>query len=91
MAHKKAAGSSRNGRDSKPKYLGVKRYGGQLVNAGEIIIRQRGTRVHPGIGVGCGRDHTLYARVAGIVRFVVKGKQGRQYVQIDAVQSTEAA
>lgn len=84
MAHKKAAGSSRNGRDSKPKYLGVKRYGGQLVNAGEILIRQRGTRVHAGIGVGCGRDHTLYAQVAGIVRFVIKGKNKRQYVQIEA-------
>lgn len=85
MAHKKAAGSSRNGRDSKPKYLGVKRFGGQLVNAGDIIVRQRGTRFHPGMGVGCGRDHTLFALVTGVVRFVVKGKQSRHYVEIEAV------
>ncbi|WP_019218291.1 50S ribosomal protein L27 [Legionella tunisiensis] len=73
MAHKKAGGSTRNGRDSNPKYLGVKRYGGQMVNAGEILVRQRGTRFHAGEGVGVGRDHTLYALVAGQVCFVVKG------------------
>ncbi|KTD16806.1 50S ribosomal protein L27 [Legionella jordanis] len=86
MAHKKAGGSTRNGRDSNPKYLGVKRYGGQLVNAGEIIVRQRGTRFHAGQGVGCGRDHTLYAMVAGIVHFSVKGKNNRKYVMIQAVE-----
>ena len=69
MAHKKAGGSTRNGRDSNPKYLGIKRYGGQLVNAGEIIIRQRGTKFHPGMHVGLGKDHTLYALKAGRVVF----------------------
>ena len=85
MATKKAGGSTRNGRDSKPKYLGVKRYGGQLVNAGEILIRQRGTRFHPGIGVGLGRDHTLYALVTGIVKFVTHGAKKRQFVTIEPV------
>ena len=85
MAHKKAGGSTRNGRDSNPKFLGVKRYGGQLVNAGEIIVRQRGTRFHAGEGVGLGRDHTLFALVAGLVRFKTKGVQHRQYVIIDPV------
>ena len=65
MAHKKAGGSSRNGRDSQSKRLGVKRYGGELVNAGQIIVRQRGTQVHPGANVGMGRDHTLFAKVTG--------------------------
>ena len=83
MAHKKAGGSTRNGRDSNPKYLGVKRYGGQLVNAGEIIVRQRGTRFHPGEGVGLGRDHTLFALIAGIVKFKTKGVEQRKYVVID--------
>ncbi|ASQ46913.1 50S ribosomal protein L27 [Legionella clemsonensis] len=86
MAHKKAGGSTRNGRDSNPKYLGVKRYGGQMVNAGEILVRQRGTRFHAGEGVGCGRDHTLYALAAGIVQFSVKGAKNRKYVSIEAVQ-----
>ncbi len=85
MAHKKAGGSTRNGRDSNPKYLGVKRYGGQLVNAGEILVRQRGTRFHAGVGVGVGRDHTLFALVAGIVKFVTKGEKNRKYVVIDPV------
>jgi large subunit ribosomal protein L27 len=85
MAHKKAGGSTRNGRDSNPKYLGVKRSGGQFVNAGEILVRQRGTRFHPGEGVGLGRDHTLYARVTGLVRFIVKGPKNRKYVVIDPV------
>ena len=85
MAHKKAGGSTRNGRDSNPKYLGVKRYGGQLVNAGEILVRQRGTRFHAGEGVGLGRDHTLFALVAGIVKFTTKGVKHRQFVGIEPV------
>lgn len=83
MATKKAGGSTRNGRDSNPKYLGVKRFGGQLVNAGEILVRQRGTRFHAGAGVGLGRDHTLYALVEGFVQFIVKGPSNRQYVMIE--------
>jgi len=82
MAHKKAGGSTRNGRDSKPKYLGVKRYGGQLVKAGEIIVRQRGTKYHPGMHVGLGRDHTLFALVAGRVKFATKGPMSKQIVTI---------
>ncbi|MDR3441721.1 MAG: 50S ribosomal protein L27 [Legionella sp.] len=89
MAHKKAGGSTRNGRDSNPKFLGVKRFGGQFVNAGEIIVRQRGTRFHPGPGVGCGRDHTLFALVEGLVKFVVKGKMNRKFVTIVAEQPVE--
>lgn len=69
MAHKKGAGSSRNGRDSQPKMLGVKRYAGQVVTAGTIIMRQRGTQINPGRNVGIGRDHTLYAMIDGVVRF----------------------
>ncbi|KTD48542.1 50S ribosomal protein L27 [Legionella rubrilucens] len=87
MAHKKAGGSTRNGRDSNPKYLGVKRYGGQLVNAGEILVRQRGTRFHAGEGVGCGRDHTLYALVGGRVEFIVRGAKNRKFVKIIAVEN----
>lgn len=83
MATKKAGGSTRNGRDSNPKYLGVKRFGGQLVNAGEIIVRQRGTRFHPGVGVGLGRDHTLFALVEGFVKFIVKGPANRKFVMIE--------
>ncbi len=82
MAHKKAGGSSRNGRDSQAKRLGVKTYGGEQVNAGQILVRQRGTRVHPGSNVGMGRDHTLFARVAGKVQFAVKGAASRQTVSI---------
>lgn len=82
MAHKKAAGSSRNGRDSNPKYLGVKRYGGQIVKAGEIIVRQRGTRFYPGLNVGLGRDHTLFSLLPGKVTFAKKGPKMRQYVNI---------
>jgi large subunit ribosomal protein L27 len=82
MAHKKAGGSSRNGRDSQAKRLGVKVYGGQQVTAGAIIVRQRGTRVHPGDNVGIGRDHTLYARIAGQVRFSVRGANGNQTVEV---------
>jgi large subunit ribosomal protein L27 len=82
MAHKKAGGSSRNGRDSESKRLGVKLFGGQAVKAGNIIIRQRGTRVHAGVGVGCGRDHTLYALTDGVVKFEKKGPRNRKYVSV---------
>ena len=83
MAHKKAGGSTRNGRDSNPKYLGVKRFGGELINAGTIILRQRGTQYHPGINVGMGRDHTLFATMDGFVKFVTKGAFNRTYVMIE--------
>ena len=73
MAHKKAGGSSRNGRDSESKRLGVKRYGGQLVSAGSILVRQRGTKFHPGTNVGIGKDHTLFAKIDGYVLFQKKG------------------
>jgi len=82
MAHKKAGGSSRNGRDSNPKYLGVKIYGGQAIEAGNIIIRQRGTQFHPGMGVGLGRDHTLFALVDGKVEFSTKGPKQRRTVSV---------
>ncbi|WP_456414518.1 50S ribosomal protein L27 [Thiolapillus sp.] len=82
MAHKKAGGSSRNGRDSESKRLGVKIYGGQAIKAGSIIIRQRGTRVHAGVGVGCGRDHTLFALSDGVVKFEKKGPRMRQFVSV---------
>ena len=82
MAHKKAGGSTRNGRDSESKRLGVKRYGGEKVTAGSIIVRQRGTRFHPGVNVGCGTDHTLFAKQDGVVKFDIKGPQNRQYVNI---------
>lgn len=82
MAHKKAGGSSRNGRDSEAKRLGVKRFGGQLVSAGSIIVRQRGTQVHAGENVGMGRDHTLFAKVTGVVSFGTKGPQKRKTVSI---------
>ena len=82
MAHKKAGGSSRNGRDSKPKYLGVKRYGGEFVRAGNILVRQRGTRYRPGGNVGIGRDDTLFAMVDGTVRFVRRGVGNRMYVNV---------
>ncbi|ACV27085.1 50S ribosomal protein L27 [Kangiella koreensis] len=84
MAHKKAGGSTRNGRDSESKRLGVKRFGGEEVSAGSIIVRQRGTRFHAGNGVGLGRDHTLFAKVDGKVKFEVKGKNNRKFVSIDA-------
>jgi len=82
MAHKKAAGSSRNGRDSESKRLGVKRYGGQIVKAGNIIVRQRGTEFYPGANVGMGRDHTLFALIEGQVKFEVKGEFSRRVVTI---------
>lgn len=84
MAHKKAGGSSRNGRDSESKRLGVKRFGGEQVSAGNIIVRQRGTRFHPGDNVGCGNDHTLFATAAGRVEFRVKGPKKRKYVNVVA-------
>ncbi len=80
MASKKAGGSTKNGRDSNPKYLGVKRFGGQLVQKGEVIIRQRGTKVHPGYGVGMGSDFTIYALIDGVVKF--HEKKGRKFVSV---------
>ena len=82
MAHKKAGGSTRNGRDSESKRLGVKLYGGQDVVAGNIIVRQRGTRFHAGVNVGCGRDHTLFAKVDGVIRFVTRGPKNRKFVDV---------
>ena len=79
MAHKKAGGSSRNGRDSESKRLGLKKYGGEFVKAGNIIVRQRGTKFHPGENVGMGRDHTLFAKVDGHLKFVKKGSRMRQF------------
>jgi large subunit ribosomal protein L27 len=82
MAHKKAGGSSRNGRDSESKRLGVKSYGGELINAGSIIVRQRGTKIHPGINVGMGKDHTLFALVTGTVAFATKGKDKKKVASV---------
>jgi large subunit ribosomal protein L27 len=84
MAHKKAGGSTRNGRDSNPKMLGVKRFGGELVKAGNILVRQRGTRFAAGKNVGIGRDHTLFAKADGEVKFEVKGLKNRRTVSIIA-------
>ncbi|KXJ53512.1 50S ribosomal protein L27 [Neptuniibacter pectenicola] len=82
MAHKKAGGSTKNGRDSESKRLGVKRFGGQAVIAGNILIRQRGTKFHAGTNVGCGKDHTLFAKADGVVKFEVKGPQKRKYISV---------
>ena len=82
MAHKKAGGSSRNGRDSQSKRLGVKRYGGEVISAGSIIVRQRGTQVHPGENVGMGKDHTLFAKVTGTVTFAIKGSSRKKTVSV---------
>ena len=82
MAHKKAGGSSRNGRDSESKRLGVKRYGGQEVLAGNILVRQRGTQFHPGVNVGLGKDHTLFALIDGLVEFSLKGPKRQRTVSI---------
>ncbi|MBV8803046.1 MAG: 50S ribosomal protein L27, partial [Gammaproteobacteria bacterium] len=90
MAHKKAGDSTRNGRDSNPKYLGIKRYGGQIVTAGSIIVRQRGTPFHPGRNVGIGRDHTLYALVDGKVVFGIKGALKKRCVSIEPVEAEKA-
>ncbi|UAA38187.1 50S ribosomal protein L27 [Paraneptunicella aestuarii] len=84
MAHKKAGGSTRNGRDSESKRLGVKRFGGESVLAGNIIVRQRGTKFHAGDNVGCGKDHTLFALSDGRVQFDIKGPKNRKYVSIVA-------
>jgi len=82
MAHKKAGGSTRNGRDSQSKRLGVKRYGGETVKAGNIIVRQRGTRFHAGDNVGCGKDHTLFATSDGQVEFIIRGPKSRKFVRV---------
>jgi len=82
MAHKKAGGSTRNGRDSQSKRLGVKRFGGETVQAGNILIRQRGTRFHAGDNVRCGKDHTLFATADGQVEFVVRGPKNRKFIQV---------
>ncbi|HJP52951.1 MAG: 50S ribosomal protein L27 [Pseudomonadales bacterium] len=84
MAHKKAGGSTRNGRDSESKRLGVKVFGGEAVIPGNIIVRQRGTKFHPGTNVGCGKDHTLFATSAGKVEFAVRGPKNRKYVDVVA-------
>ena len=82
MAHKKAGGSSKNGRDSESKRLGIKRYGGEQVLAGNIIVRQRGTKIHPGVNVGLGKDHTIFATAPGKVVFETKGPKSRKYVSV---------
>ena len=87
MAHKKAGGSSKNGRDSESKRLGVKIFGGQKVVAGNIIVRQRGTRFHAGVNVGIGRDHTLFAKADGNVKFLVKGPKNRTFVTVEATEA----
>jgi len=87
MAHKKAGGSTRNGRDSESKRLGVKRFGGETVLAGNILVRQRGTRFHPGVNVGCGKDHTLFAKTDGTVVFEIKGPNNRKFVRVDAAEA----
>jgi len=84
MAHKKAGGSTRNGRDSESKRLGIKKFGGEAVRAGNILVRQRGTRYRPGVNVGCGRDHTLFALADGRVSFRKRGAGGRLYVEIES-------
>jgi large subunit ribosomal protein L27 len=84
MAQKKGGGSTRNGRDSKPKMLGVKMYGGQLISAGAIIVRQRGTKFHPGTNVGIGKDHTLFALIEGTVSFAIKGALNKHTVSVTA-------
>jgi large subunit ribosomal protein L27 len=90
MAHKKGVGSSRNGRDSKPKMLGVKRYGGEHVGPGTIIVRQRGTKIKPGVNVGLGRDHTIYAMIDGVVTFEPYSRSQKQ-VSVYAAPAAEAA
>ncbi|MEO7160998.1 MAG: 50S ribosomal protein L27 [Polaromonas sp.] len=82
MAQKKGGGSTRNGRDSQPKMLGVKKFGGEVINAGSIIVRQRGTKFHPGVNVGIGKDHTLFALVDGSVSFAIKGALNKQTVNV---------
>lgn len=89
MAHKKAGGSTRNGRDSNPKYLGIKAFGGEWVHAGSIIVRQRGTKFHPGMFVAKGGDDSLYAKVSGRVEFTFKGPHSRQVVNIIPQEASE--
>ena len=84
MAQKKGGGSTRNGRDSQPKMLGVKKFGGEVINAGSIIVRQRGTKFHPGVNVGIGKDHTLFALVNGQVSFAIKGSLNKHTVSVTA-------
>lgn len=86
MAQKKAGGSSKNGRDSNPKYLGVKRFGGEQVTPGCILVRQRGSKFHPGDNVGMGRDHTLYSKIAGVVQFARHGRIRRSYISVVAAE-----
>ena len=88
MAHKKAGGSTRNGRDSQSKRLGLKRFGGEVVRAGSILVRQRGTEFHPGENVGVGRDHTLFAKIDGIVSYEERGRIKRRYVDVTADSAT---
>jgi large subunit ribosomal protein L27 len=87
MAHKKAGGSTRNGRDSHSKRLGLKKFGGEIVVAGNIIVRQRGTQFHPGMNVGCGRDHTQFATADGQVKFEEKGRRKRRLVSVVAAEA----
>jgi large subunit ribosomal protein L27 len=87
MAHKKAGGSSRNGRDSESKRLGLKAYGGELVSSGSILVRQRGTRFHPGTNVGIGKDHTLFATTTGTVKYSVQGEKQKSVVSIEPSQA----
>ena len=91
MAQKKGGGSTRNGRDSQPKMLGVKKFGGEVINAGSIIVRQRGTKSHPGVNVGIGKDHTLFALVDGHVHFHVKGAKQNKYARVVAATATPEA
>ncbi len=91
MAHKKGVGSSRNGRDSKPKMLGVKRYGGEVVRPGAIIVRQRGTKIKPGDNVGLGRDHTIYAKIPGVVTFAPYSRNQKQVSVYAAASAAESA
>ncbi|MYD96048.1 MAG: 50S ribosomal protein L27 [Gammaproteobacteria bacterium] len=90
MAHKKAGGSTRNGRDSESKRLGVKKFGGERVLAGNILVRQRGTKFHPGDNVGCGRDHTLFATANGVVQFESRGAPVRRYVRVEPSDAAAA-
>ena len=87
MAHKKAGGSSRNGRDSESKRLGIKVYGGELINAGSILVRQRGTQFHPGPNVGIGKDHTLFALVTGKVKYDTHGPKQKRMVSVEPAQA----
>ncbi|MBC7719452.1 MAG: 50S ribosomal protein L27 [Chitinophagaceae bacterium] len=88
MAQKKGGGSTRNGRDSQPKMLGVKKFGGEVISAGSIIVRQRGTRFHPGVNVGIGKDHTLFALTDGSVSFAIKGAMNKHTVNVTPAQVT---